>query len=400
MKKHLIMIVGEYYPTPSATGRCAEDFIQLIQEQYDIDVICVSRADNNEYEYKGKRVFPVGNWYSHLQHTLRNNGKTKILYRIVKAPVYFMDCFRNPNNLHWYVNAAYKKLEAIHSDKPIDVIFSVGAPMASHCAAMNFKAYHPVVRWITYSVDSYAAQNKNKKRFRDFEKGVLGKSDYNLLSEEIYNNSPFIYDAFTDRVGTLPYLLPAIRHHEMSHENYFDSSKTNFVYAGSFYKEIRNPTFLLETFMHTREDAVLHLFCSSDCDELIDQAVSTAHGKIVRHGMVGPDEIADVYAEADVLVSVGNSLPEFKPSKTFEYIATCKPILNIYYNGMRDDVLENYPISLQICNSAEAILSAKEIDEFISISVGKMVLEDEIKIRFKKYMPESIHTILTNALRG
>ena len=400
MKKHLIMIVGEYYPTPSATGRCAEDFIQLIQEQYDIDVICVSRADNNEYGYKGKRVFPVGNWYSHLQHTLRNNGKTKILYRIVKAPVYFMDCFRNPNNLHWYVNAAYKKLEAIHSDKPIDVIFSVGAPMASHCAAMNFKAYHPVVRWITYSVDSYAAQNKNMKRLKKKKKGVLGKSDYNLLSEEIYTNSPFISDAFTDRVGTLPYLLPAIRHHEMSHENYFDSSKTNFVYAGSFYKEIRNPTFLLETFMHTREDAVLHLFCSSDCDELIDQAVSTAHGKIVRHGMVGPDEIADVYAEADVLVSVGNSLPEFKPSKTFEYIATCKPILNIYYNGMRDDVLENYPISLQICNSAEAILSAKEIDEFISISVGKMVLEDEIKIRFKKYMPESIHTILTNALRG
>lgn len=130
------------------------------------------------------------------------------------------------------------------------------------------------------------------------------------------------------------------------------------------------------------------------------KAVATSHGKIVRHGMVGPDEIADVYAEADVLVSVGNSLPEFKPSKTFEYIATCKPILNIYYNGLRDDVLENYPMSLQICNSAEATLCAKEIDEFISISAGKMVLEDEIKTRFKKYMPDSIQTIMTNALRG
>lgn len=397
MKKHLAMIVGGYYPTPSPTGKCAEQYVSLIQDDYEIDVVCIARSDDKSYVYNKKNVYPAGCSYVYFQKEIEN--KLRFLHAGSKALLRIWNSVHQPNNLHWYVNAAYKKLEAIHSDKPINVIFSVGAPMAAHCAAMQFKALHPKVRWVTYSADSYAVQNKNKKRFRNFEKGVLGKSDYNLLSEEIYNNSPFLYDDFADRVATLPYLLPAIRH-EMSHNHYFDSSKTNFVYAGSFYKEIRNPSFLLEVFMHTREDAVLHLFCSSDCDELINQAVATSHGKIVRHGMVGSDEIADVYAEADVLVSVGNSLPEFKPSKTFEYIATCKPILNIYYNGLRDDVLENYPMSLQICNSAEAILSAKEIDEFISISAGKMVLEDEIKIRFKKYMPDSIQTIMTNALRG
>lgn len=397
MKKHLAMIVGGYYPTPSPTGKCAEQYVSLIQDDYEIDVICIARSDDKSYIYNKKNICPAGCSYVYFQKKIEN--KLRFLHTGSKALLRIWNIVHQPNNLHWYVNAAYKKSEAIHSDKPIDVIFSVGAPMAAHCAAMQFKTLHPEVRWVTYSVDSYAAQNKNKKRFRNFEKGVLGKSDYNLLSEEIYNNSPFLYDDFADRVGTLPYLLPVIRH-EMSHNHYFDSSKTNFVYAGSFYKEIRSPSFLLEAFMHTREDAVLHLFCSSDCDELINQAVAASHGKIVRHGMVGLDEIADVYAEADVLVSVGNSLPEFKPSKTFEYIATCKPILNIYYKGLRDDVLENYPMSLQICNSAEAILSAKEIDEFISISAGKMVLEDEIKTRFKKYMPDNIQTIMTNALRG
>ena len=396
MKKHLVMIVGKYYPTPSATGRCAEDHILLVQEEYDIDVVCVSSLNCGVYEYAQKKVFPVGNRFYYYQNLLESR---KNLYHIFKMPVYFFDFFRNPNNLHWYVKAAYKKLEEINSEKTIDVIFSVGAPMASHCAAMRYKEIHPEVRWVTYSVDSYAAQNKNKERFREFEKGVLAKSDYNLLSEEIYGNSSFLYENCRERVGTLPYLLPAIRH-EMGHKHYFDSTKTNFVYAGSFYREIRNPAFLLEAFMHTREDAILHLFCSSDCEELINQAVATSHGKIVRHGMVGPDEIADVYAEADVLVSVGNNLPEFKPSKTFEYIATCKPILNIYYNGLKDDVLENYPMTLQICNSAETILSAKEIDEFISTYAGKIVLEDEIKNRFRKYMPDSIQAIMTNALRG
>lgn len=398
MKRHLIMIVGGYYPTPSATGRCAEDIIQLIQEQYDIDVICLSRADNTEYEYKGKRVFPVGNWYSHLQHTLRNNGRTKVLYRIVKAPVYFMDYFRNPNNLHWYVNAAYKKLEAIHSDKPIDVIFSVGAPMASHCAAKRFKLLHPEIRWVTYSVDSYATQNNNGKRFCNFEKNVLAKADFNLLSEEIYNNSTFLYQDYSERVSALPYLLPEIRH-QIRQDHYFDSKKINLVYAGSFYKEIRNPSFLLEVIKFTRDDTVLHLFCSSNCDDVIDQAVAASHEKIVRHSMVGPDEIVNVYAEADVLVSVGNSLPEFKPSKTFEYIAMCKPILNIYYDGLRDDVLENYPMTLQICNLSEVKNAAIKIDEFTSTYAGKMVPDNLIKSSFSKYMPDYIKAIMMNALR-
>ncbi len=398
MKKHLIMIVGGYYPSPSATGRCAEDNIQLIQEQYDIDVICLSRTDNLEYEYGGKKVFPVGNRYTHLQHILRSSG-TKILYRILKAPVYIMDCFRNPNNLNWYVKAAYKKLEDIHSAKPIDVIFSVGAPMASHCAAMRFKSVHPEVRWVTYSVDSYAAQNKNKKRFIEFEKSVLAKSDYNLLSEEIFNNSKFLYVDYQERVGTLPYLLPTMRH-KTSQNHYFDSAKINLAYAGSFYKNIRNPAFLLNTFMQTNDEAVLHLFCSSDCDDLIDQTVVNSQGKIVRREMVGSDEIADVYSEADMLVSVGNSLPEFKPSKTFEYIATGKPILNIYYSGLKDDVLENYPLSSQICNSEEIKSAAEKMNEFILNCAGKKVSEEAIKSKFKKYMPENIRTIMLNALRG
>lgn len=394
--KHLVMIVGGYYPAPSPTGKCAEQYLSLIQEYFETDVVCIARSNDKRYEYNKKKVYPAGCSYVYFQKKIEN--KLKFLHAGSKLLLRVWNSIHQPNNLYWYVNAAYTKLEVIHSTTPINVIFSVGAPMAAHCAAMQFKSLHPEIRWVTYSVDSYAAQNNNKKRFIDFEKKVLSKADYNLLSEEIFNNSPFLYNDFIDRVGMLPYLLPTIKY-SMSHKHYFDSSKINFVYAGRFYKKIRNPSFLLEVFMHTQEDAVLHLFCSSDCDKQINQAVEDSHGKIVRHEMVGPEEIAGVYAEADVLVTVGNNLPEFKPSKTFEYIATRKPILNVYYNGVRDDILDKYPLRLQICNSADAIVSAKEIDKFTSISAGKMVLEDEIKSQFKKHMQDSIQIVMANALR-
>ena len=292
-----------------------------------------------------------------------------------------------------------RKLKEINDEKNIDLIFSIGAPMASHCAAMRFKSLYPKVRWVTYSADSYAAQNSNRRRALRFEKKVLSQADYNLLSEEIYKNNPFLYQDNPNRFGTLPYLLPKVKC-QIGKISHVDFDKINIVYAGSFYKKIRNPLFLLETFMCTKSDAVLHLFCTSDCDELIDQIVKKSCGKIVRHKPVDVEEIGGVYSAANILVSVGNSLPEFKPSKIFEYIATGKPIMNVFYDGLRDEILDEYPLAIQICNSEEKMIAAEQMDAFILANAFKNVAIDEINGKFKKHTQASITTVLSNALNG
>lgn len=55
MKKHLAMIVGGYYPTPSPTGKCAEQYVSLIQDDYEIDVVCIARSDDKSYAYNKKK---------------------------------------------------------------------------------------------------------------------------------------------------------------------------------------------------------------------------------------------------------------------------------------------------------------------------------------------------------
>ena len=390
MGQHIVMVVGGYYPNPSPTGKCAEQYISLIHKEHEVDVVCIGRKSRVQEEYAGKRIRQVASPYVIFQDKLKEN--MELLYQISKLPIRFLNLFRHPNNLHWYLKYAYQKLKEIQSQNPINVIFSVGAPIAAHCSVAKFKKEFPNVRWITYSVDSYAAQNGNKKKFINFERDVLSQADHNFLSDEIYKNSPFLYDGFSEKVTSLPYLLPKMP--DVEKTEIFERGKIHCVYAGSFYQKIRNPKFLLDIFMLMERNIILHLYCTSDCNELIDAAVSSSNGRIIRHKPVGPDEIFQIYEAADILVNVGNSLPEFKPSKTFEYIATGKPILDIHYDGLRDSVLEKYPFVFQVANSTNPKDVEKYILAFLLTNAGKRVDINVIHEIYSKYTESNIRSIL------
>ena len=54
MKKHLAIICGVFYPNPSATGKSAKQFAELLSDEYDIDVICLSEDEIFAYVDDGK----------------------------------------------------------------------------------------------------------------------------------------------------------------------------------------------------------------------------------------------------------------------------------------------------------------------------------------------------------
>lgn len=397
MKEHLVMIVGGYYPNPSPTGKCAESYVDLIREQFDISVICIAGTNRKPYTYNGKQVHPAAGWYTLLQHWLEKKVP-RIIQNLAKVPVHFRHKFTQPNNLYSYVKAVRKELEKLHKQKNIDAIFSVGAPMAAHVAACQFRKRHPNVRWITYTVDSYAAQNKGNSKAFSFEKTVLGTADWVLLSEEIYRNSPLLFVDFKDKCGVLPYLMPPTPRQDED-KRYFDPQKINLVYAGRFYKTIRNPEYLLQLAMEMDDRYVLHLYCQSDCDSLVNDYVAHSQGKIIRHDPVSVDEIQQIYMQADILVSVGNNTSEFMPSKTFEYIASGKPIINVFYPGLKDAVLEQYPLALQLERDTSIQAGGKKLCSFVRETQHKQLNREAIDEIFYKHSSENIKSILMERMK-
>jgi hypothetical protein len=110
-------------------------------------------------------------------------------------------------------------------------------------------------------------------------------------------------------------------------------------------------------------------------------------------------EIKKVYASADFLVNLGNSILEFKPSKTFEYISTGKPIIHFYRNGIIDEDLMRYPFSLQVDARVEVCINKNKINEFIFQNRDKILNEKEICDRFYKYSSTNIKNILFNSVK-
>ena len=295
MKKHLALIVGLYYPNPSPTGKCADGYVELLRDEYDISVVCLG-AQRESFTYGGKQVYPTAGAYARFQ--MRMEKAPGFLRNLAKIPVHLHQRFTQPNNLFSYVKAAHKQLQRIHKEREVDVIFSVGAPMAAHVAARDFRENHPDVRWVSYTVDSYASQNKGTGSYQKalaFEASVLGQSDRVLLSEEIYENNPVLYSAFAEKCGVLPYQMPPTPN-VVETERYFDPDKINLVYGGRFYKELRNPEYLLQLALQMEDNCVLHLYCQSDCDSLIDGYVQRSGGKILRHAPVSVEQIQKIYS--------------------------------------------------------------------------------------------------------
>ena len=395
MKKHLVLIVGMFYPNPSPTGKCAEAYVDLLRDQFDISVICLAGTDRVQYNHNHKQVYPAAGWYTLFQHRLEKKAP-RLLQNIARIPVYLRHRFTQPNNLYSYVRAAQDQLAAIHRERPVDVIFSVGAPMAAHVAAHAFRKQHPQVRWVTYTVDSYAAQNPGSAKALAFESAVLGASDRVLLSEEIYDNNPKLYAAFAEKCEPLPYLMPEAPT-SADGTRYLPEDTCNLVYAGRFYKALRHPDYLLQLAQELPQNCLLHLYCQSDCDSLIDDYVKRSGGKIQRHPPVSVETIQQIYSQADVLVSVGNNTPEFKPSKTFEYIASGKPILNIYYEGLRDQVLDKHPLALQIPRSQPLSDTHHQLEAFLHASGHQTLSHSQIETIYYPHSSENIQTILSSA---
>lgn len=397
MKKHLAIICGIFYPDPSATGQCAKRFANLLSNDFEIDIICLSESEEQMsvdladgmkvHKLAGCRLRAESKSAGILRKTIHLLGGAQIKTRLL-------------GNLTWYRKAAYQKLEEIHSMHSLDTVFSICSPFAAHCAAMDFKRMHPTIRWCGYTVDPYAAGNRIRpfwcsyKKLIEVEKRVLQSMDTVLLSEEVFKSRPELYLGCS-ACRALPYVLPEMNL-GTGERRFFSEEDINCVYAGSFYRDIRNPEYMLSLFSEINDRRIkLHLF-SRGCEDVVNRYAQCSD-TIIVHEHISPSEMWQVYRDADIMVNIGNASPEFLPSKTYEYISTGKPIISFYYGDTPDKVLENYPLCIQLCN--EPTSNDSDCLAVFVLSNGKKVLEHEQILKlYQQNTPQNVASILLSSM--
>lgn len=392
MKKHITVVCGVFFPEPSPTGLCAKRFIELLDEKYDIDVICISPDGTNKIvkDESGHTVYMLTG-YRQGKEDRAKGLKKSIWHQLGRIEIKSFIL----GNLNWYSKAVYKCLKSIHKQNRIDTVFSICSPFAAHVGTHRFKIDNSEVKWCAYTVDPYSTSNRIRplwctlKALVRYEQRILENVDHLLLSDEVYSTRPDLIGNYNE-TEALPYILPDFEY-KYDGMRFFNSEEINCVYAGRFYEDIRNPELMLQTFARMVNPQIkLHLF-SVGCESIVHKYASQTD-RIILHNLVSHDQILNVYGEADVLIMIANTTEEFLPSKTFEYIATGKPI--VCFNARKSDpVFSNYP-HVFIVNKTKGSM----LEDFITNIDGNIVSREDIEAAYPRHKKENVKMILQNAV--
>ncbi|WP_342388767.1 hypothetical protein [Salinicoccus bachuensis] len=346
---NIVILTGNYLPTPSPNGNIAK----IIAEQLSIEgdnvyVICFDKGFIPLSDSSIKPV-PITTLHRRLRYYFIEKNiplgvKITSLYRVG----YRLITGRTQES--WYIKKALNSLKKINNEEEIDLIISLNNPIEAHISAIKFKEEFGT-KVITYWLDQYSDASKIHKYSLFKEKNY----NNNILKEKWIHNSSNLNLITENRVewiknyiGQNNYSItkyPLIT--KKNYSNNSNSNQINITYAGSFYKNLREPLQLLSFFEKLNEQNVyLNVYAKGDCEETLNQFRDTKNINIFS--VKSKEEIIEIYTQSNILINIGNSNPTQMPSKLYEYIDMGVPILNFYYSNDYEDVLRDYPYHLSI----------------------------------------------------
>lgn len=192
---------------------------------------------------------------------------------------------------------------------------------------------------------------------------------------------------------------------ETSKSALLPSDRLNCLYAGYFYPQIRRPDFLFQLVESYPSDDILLTVLGGVYGAFepgyMDTWKRRLGGRLVVYEPLSQDELDQLLPKADILVNLGNSIPNQLPSKLVEYISTGLPILNLHplENCPSLPYLERYGLSLSLhSKGVPEPWQTVEFTDFCKEAQGKKVSERVIMKEFVQCTPGYVVNQLLQAI--
>lgn len=396
--KNIIVITRTYYPDMSPISVVIDKYIQRLKGEYMFHIISwAPRLDYKPLEDPHINVYYIEDFWYHLraacEKNIKNNSRMKFIYKFILTLLkirtaignLFVDYFAN----QWMERKAYAGIKKIASNVKIDTIISVsGADVYSHLAAMKYKKKDKDIKWITFFTDPFTYSSSDytntiynsKKRTThryNIELNIYEAANYNILFEDIY------YDAITKfkqpmkKTFQFKFVLDDTRL-DVKKYNTLNNNQIRLLYAGSLYKKIRNPQFMLSV-VSKLENIQLDIYTrTQDCIDIIKKYESY---KIHNYYAVDTQRYKEMICnEYDILINIGNNCINQLPSKMLEMLSTGRPILNFYYyKDSQYEMIEKYPLGINIKIEDNYKSAVEDVQHFCNEMKGKQLTFDEVQ---------------------
>lgn len=423
--KHIVFLVGSYYPDYSAVGTCCFNIVEEMAKENKVTVICrMSGVDQPPTEqYQGHSIVRVSHRWWDMRLTLvervRNaSGMSKWLYRMLLDGVRARDCLSivlsrisvDEDLIHAYL-VALNSLE-----EPPDVVVPFCLPVEAVCAGIDYKKRAGKVKLIPYLFDRIVG-NKGRHRLPTLE--MLKSRQCLTLEREMVDSSTAVMVVnsqenhfkmhFAEDLDSIYFVEhPLVKQVYVRNPQYVASDsleECTLVYTGSFVKGYVIPDYMLDVLFIARErlDVTLHLYGEGSGYSAVQQCQSRMADTIVYHGRVDKNTAMDAIARANILISVAENSGVQVSSKIFEYMSVGKPIVHFYTaeQDVNTKILKDYPLCLCLKQS-NALLqeNTNKLVRFIEIHRNSTLAFHEVERLYPCATPRFIAGQMMKIIKG
>lgn len=354
--KNVVVITSDYMPNPDANGICAYNIMNEMKKEDNIICICNKKSGEKERELiEGVHVIRV-DIPKHMAAHSAYKKNPSCINRIRKYWHFGKRMVKNVLYIKKYPQIEFKRekeiLRILEEQKKIDLIIAIFRPYDGIGAALKYKEKHSEVIVCGYFLDSLAgatprgiSAQRYKRLLRRNELSIIEKLDIVLKpmgdkafyqqQKEIYNKIEFV---------DFPVLVKAETNIDFS----FNKDEISLVFVGTLSSRYRSPEYLLEVLKKVYiENPRVRFHFWGHYDKLEQLKIWEEEYKNIfeYHGTVSYMQSRAIIKNADVLINITNKDMNMIPSKVFEIIAQCKPIINISSNDNDEceKIFETYP---------------------------------------------------------
>ena len=382
-EKKIVFAAGSVYPYASPTGGICLDIarafsrsekVKIISSLTEYPVTPGTEIEGMELAVFYNELYKMRFFFSQKETFWYQWGLT-----CVRAADRLNTLLFVPKNGWWYWKKVYTELKKDLNTGRVKAVITFSEPFEAHWAAMKLKQEGYSFRWIAFFADPLATPGNKRnlfvslERMKEMEEEILKACDFFLVTPEMEERFSAQHGAYADKKKIFPYLIknlvqPAV----------FGASDPILVYAGRFYRDIRDPEEMLQTIVAAQLPGLrFDLYTRGDCEAVVRRYQREYPAVICLRDMVQRDQLEKIYADAAILVNLENKAHGCKPSKQYEYISTGKPILSFYY-GQPDPVLEKYPLALQLRVGDRTERTLRALRQFIRFVSGKTLPFEQI----------------------
>ena len=407
----VVVLLGRYYPSYSANGSCAKNIVDVLLENHDVTVISRrwpdSPAASEEAGLKERLLF-VNTALDEIRIRCEACGRRlgtaswRLLDRGFAAINYGKTLIGKTPCHHSGVKAYLRGLKEL--DFVPDQLIPISLPFEATVACVEYKKNHPNTKVTPILFDQFAESGTLCKTAIErklkmgaslkLEQKVFGACDrvfHVTWGDHVDRCLPELADKF-ERIEHPLLVKPAYVAIEPKSEPHPVA-----VFAGSIDNMVRKPKHLLDIISCLQEvspqlELTFEIYAHGGGVEEIKEAARVLPAAIAYHEPIPSGEIKRVYAGANLLVSIGNTVINQKPSKTTEYFATGKPVVHL---ACRDDdpvipEVEAYPLGIVLRERDGARCNAKKLAAFCRENMGRCVPFEEIARLYADQTPEHI----------